>query len=53
MVDHITNSASVHIDDVEILVLDEVSSPRVWRGIGGGGDAMVLVSGAVLWCRLV
>lgn len=25
MVDHLTNSASVHMDDVEILVLDEVS----------------------------
>lgn len=24
MVDHLTNSASVHMDDVEILVLDEV-----------------------------
>lgn len=24
MVDHITNSASVHMEDVEILVLDEV-----------------------------
>ncbi|CAM9939441.1 unnamed protein product, partial [Choristocarpus tenellus] len=25
MVDHITNSASIHLDDVEILVLDEVT----------------------------
>lgn len=29
MVDHLTNSASVHMDDVEILVLDEVCM-RVW-----------------------
>ena len=25
MVDHISNSASIHLEDVEILVLDEVS----------------------------
>ena len=29
MVDHLTNSASVHMDDVEILVLDEVSLDEV------------------------
>lgn len=28
MVDHIMNSASVHMDDVEILVLDEVSPEK-------------------------
>lgn len=28
MVDHLTNSASVHMDDVEILVLDEVGRSR-------------------------
>lgn len=32
MVDHLTNSASVHMDDVEILVLDEVRLVRLYVG---------------------
>lgn len=33
MVDHLTNSASVHMDDVEILILDEVSTINLSNAI--------------------
>lgn len=46
MVDHLTNSASVHMDDVEILVLDEVCKNAgrrqtvLWRPAGFSCDVV-------------